>query len=365
MREIFNLKTKPQIVNLYNGPKPFVLMDIGSDYPGRGDTNGYKGIAQRVAKKLGADFLFLDHAILEEMYPSSKLRADRLLKLFQDKGYPDFIFSTNLPGLVDEHLAKHSKGSILFIESWNESLSASLDMRDQYPREIVPHHLSPDVLRTEGQRFAQEYEELPRPFIGINLVDGWLDGRTKEKLAGLRSAYDSASFFICSCHRTDAVGYAEYVSFMQDTFKDSGGRFPLIDFNYNFHANNYGLDETWNPYAGLLDQADHLIVVGSSLSMIAEPLATGKVPHSTFTEYYDGMLHRGYLKNLFSYETGAPLVTERIRPIDITEECADKIIERHKVMKALDLKEKQGTALKKFLIRNVLGKKSPKILERV
>jgi len=334
LQQSFNAKAAPAY---NNGTKPFVMVDIADDDPSRGDTHGYVGAAQRVAQKMGAEFLFVDNHALEDMYPDLRDRNERLLQLFEDKGHPDILFSRWLDYQIHQDLT--AKAATLVISEVNEQLADSYGMpHRKYPQEIVPHHLSPEALKYQGQRFAEEYQELPRPFIGVNLVSMHESGTASlaERLAGLKNAYPEATFFICSCHRTDGAAQQHFMSQLREGLKDRENDFPVIEFDYKAQMAEQGQHNFWNPYMGLIDQSDHLIIAGTSMSMISEALVSGKTVHTTEEHCYPGSIEKGYLRPLSGYPVGMALRTHNITPVDMTGECADRIIQRFEKMRGVE-----------------------------
>ncbi|MDE1153810.1 MAG: ELM1/GtrOC1 family putative glycosyltransferase [Micavibrio sp.] len=331
VQQDFNVNAAPPY---NNGAKPLVLVDIAHDEPGRGDTHGYIGIARRVAQETNAEFMYVDNHVLEDMYPQLRDREERLLQLFEDKGCPDFLFSRWLGFRV--HQALEEKGTGVVISNINEQLADSLGMpHRKYPQEIVPHHLSPEELQYQGQRFAEEYQELPRPFIGVNLVSMNEGGTASlaERLAALKNAYPEATFFICSCHRTDERAQRHFMKMLREGLQGSEDKFPVVEFDYKAQMAQQGQHNFWNPYVGLIDQADHLIVAGTSMSMISEPLVAGRTVHTTEEHVYKASVEKGYLRPLSGYPLGIALRTHNITPVDMTGECAERIIQRHAKMK--------------------------------
>ncbi len=316
--------------NKYNGSRPFVLVDIGRDDPGRGDTHGYLGIAKRVAEKTGADFLFIDHLTLESMYPAPPTRDLKLAQLFTEKGYPDILFSRRMTPETRSRLSDNAKG--LIIQSVNETLPGELDIGSRLTySEIVPHHLTPELLAYEGHKFATEYEDLPRPFIGVLMADPQKDEAENlaKHLASLKTLQDGATVFVCTCHRTAKGNYKRFSRKLRNEAARLGADVKIIEFDYKTTEKYFGLENTWNPYIGLIDQADHLIVSGTSLSITSEALASGRAIYST-TGYFSPRLEEdGYVLDIFDVSAKGSLVTIEIPPLDMASECADKIIETH------------------------------------
>ncbi len=323
----------------FNAQKPYVLVDISSDEPTRGDTHGYIGIAQRLAKRLGAKLCVTDSAALRERYPSMSYYK-RYASFFRDEGCPDFYFSRHSmsgAGIVS------ARGTGVIVNIFNESIYSALRQGfekgyDQlgYPVRIVPHHLTHEDLAHEGQKFAEEYADLPRPFIGINLIDTDIACLQESitKLASLSRAYDGATFFVVTTHRTNGTHYDDFVRKLKAQLKDTKRCFPVVAFNLNDERRVHGLD-LWNPYKGMLDQADHLVQVGQSASMMSEALFLGKslyvcAPYYAFRRAID----EGFLRSMPDHPAGTPLQTTKTKPLDIVDDCVEELIRKQKDHKA-------------------------------
>ncbi len=340
LRKVFAQKSTP-----YNAKQPYVLVDLGPSNPVRGDSHGYRGIATRLAQKTGARLKVIDYNDLIDETPDLQsimnkdwdVRIQHRRRAFFDKeGYPDFLF-TRFPGDSADYLAAKGASGVI-IKAFNEEIPGKLggDTFEKSPARI-PHHLTPEDFAHEGRRFAEEYAELPRPFIGVNLIDhqSHKPGVLAGKLAEVASAYPAATIFICTCHRTSEYGYDRFMNDLKKGMADLGADFHVVEFKYNDHIGREGQYGFWNPYKGMLDQADHLVQCGYSGSMVSESLSTGKVPYTTDAgEYWSDMcIRQGNLVNLFEQQAGKPLPLQTITPPDVTGECADKIavlLARHK-----------------------------------
>lgn len=318
-------------IRLYNGETPFVVVDLGHDNPVRGDSHGAIGIARRVSEKVRARMEIIDNNILADLYPELKDHPARLTKFFEEKGYPDFMFSRSLYGVP---LSKEGREAGVLINDINESLAGgmlTLEENSKYnSRHIVPHHLTPGILEEEGRRFAEEFGELPRPFIAINFIDLGQEhfNNFLKAMNNIKQAYSEATFFICGCHRTNIARLDEMAVRMKELMGDDGC-FPVITFDYATMIKNNEASDFWNIYRGMLDQADHLIQLGSSMSIFSEALSTGKKVHMMGRDLWNTP-KSPFVKHLEIYEAGAPLVTDRIKPIDMTGAIAQAIIEQHR-----------------------------------
>ncbi len=338
----------------FNGETPFVLVDIGDDTMTRGDTHGYIGLAKRLAERLGAKLRIEDYNSLADRYPhlaatqakagsglsaeANDLQRQRRETFYREEGYPDFLFSRTSSD-TREYLEARAVG--LRIRALNEALPIKL-LGGAYKDKsvngmVIPHHLTPDMLAHEGRRFAEEYAELPRPFIAINLVMGNASNplRLPERLGALAAAYESATFFVCTCHRTDEQHRETFMKLLREQF--AGGlkdKFPIVEFDFLANENAYGTGNYWNIYKGMLDQADHIVQYGSSGSMVAEALSTGKAVHLAGSDC-NFPAQEKYIKRIFNYAAGEPLVTQRFAPLDLNADCVEALVKmREKHWKA-------------------------------
>lgn len=305
----------------YNGEKALVVVDSFSDDPDRGDTHGHAGIARRIAEKTGGEFVHLDFHSLEALYPHVGGKKDprqdhneRLLKFFDDKGYPDFYITCHLAPEIKKRLNKNAAGVI--VHNFNENILDELGVH-ALP-EVVPHHLTPALLQHEGQKFATEYEELPRPFIVVNTATLY-NGNTPfaGKLASLKDVYPQATFFVLSCHRVHPAYLEQFVGTLEKGLDDKKN-FPVVPFDFVLQTCAYGKEGVWNPYVGALDQADHIIIEGESCSMVSEALMKGKAIYVERRDLYEELAARHIVRDIYAHKPGAPLSSPAIAPVDAT-----------------------------------------------
>lgn len=312
----------------YNGEKPLVVVDTFADHPDRGDTHGHMGIAKRIAERTGAELLHVDFQSLEALYPAtgkgkaSKKDHDlRLQKLFEEKGYPDFFFSCHMSLKTRSFLNKRATG--VLVNNFNENILEALGIHTL--QELVPHHLTPQMLKYEGHKFATEFQELPRPFIAVNASELAVGNKElAQRVAGFRDAHPQAAFFVTSCHRVHPLLLREFTGLLAQALGDAQ-KFPVIAFDYVTQMDAYGKDGVCNPYVGLLDQADHIIVEGASCSMVSEALMTGKTVHVT-SEAFEELVERDIVKDIFARNPGEPLPSSATAPIDVTGMAASRLI---------------------------------------
>lgn len=310
------------------GLRPRIVVDFGHDDPSRGDMHGFAGLARRIAHKLGGEAVFVDAESLALAHPGADSHLERLMAFFDKTAYPDIVFSKDADAFTQERLKE--KGTGLVVKSVNEKLSARIPRPCDSPH-MVAHHLSPDILQSEGAKFAREYGELPRPYIAVLVADCIEPDADSEKLAEICRNYDEATVFVCTSRRSWRDFYEMFLENLKTLAAQSGmgERLHVVGYDFNFHQETYGPEGHYNMYPGLLDQADHLILTGYSGSIASEVLATGKVPFATKHEWYGQMVADGLVASFAACSPDKPLQTARVTPIDITADLADYLIGCH------------------------------------
>ena len=320
----------------YNSNTPLVVVDSGSDPEfNRGDIQGAIGLGQRVTKKINARFVYVNNSILEDLYPKLASEQDntkseqhklRLAKLFSDIGHPDFLFGRDTH---KSHVPQSAKTGGLIINTINEDIPLLLP-RWQYSRWYAPHLLTPDVLQHEGYLFGQEYSELKRPLVGwLGTGDGYsVIDKDNSVVARLVKNMPEGTLFICGGRRT----YTSHIENLTAAVRASNPNIDIVSFDFRHHYNNHGHQQFYNPYIGLLDQADHLIVGGDdSYSTVSEALATGKTAHVICTHTRSGPLSgTGRRIRWIEYDDELPeLKTKKHTRIDMGDKIAKRIINLH------------------------------------
>lgn len=299
-----------------NGPRIYYILN--GDEPTRGDSHGYAGIGRAMAEKLGGLFVQVDDQTLEELYPQESLynREDCFLR---DYGPADIAIcrSIRTTGCFTDR-------DTIIIEGRNENLGTELD-KDM----LVAHHLTATLLQEEGLKFRAHYKNnIQGALIGVLLVENI----ASTKLLGqslVRHALqnDQATIFLTTCWRTTESDYESVMQGCHEAIKDAGaeGRIILLSYHLNEEKRN---NSTYNPYVGLLDQSDHLILWGKSISMFSEAAFTGKTVHVGCPQGDNGgfgnLEGKGVIRR---YDFEMPtLETIRGQPINKTDEIAEKLI---------------------------------------
>lgn len=313
------------------GSRPRIVVDFGHDDPSRGDMHGFAGLARRIAHKLGGDAVFVDAESLALAHPGGGSHLERLMVSFEKSGYPDILFGWSRENGNAPLARLREKGTGLVVSSVNEKLSTHIPRPCDSPH-MVAHHLSAETLRFEGEKFAQEYDELPRPYIAVLVADCIEPEADSQRLAEICRNYQEATVFVCTSCRSWSDFYEMFLENLKTRAAEfgMGERLHLVGYDFQSHQERYGPNAHYNMYPGLLDQADHVILSGYSGSIASEVLATGKVPFATKHEWYGQMVEDGLVASFAACSPDKPLETARVTPIDITADLADYLIGCHR-----------------------------------
>ncbi|MBI2233909.1 MAG: mitochondrial fission ELM1 family protein [Micavibrio aeruginosavorus] len=326
LRNIFNSAARPP----YLPEKPLVLVSTLGDDSSRGDSHGYIGLGKAVAQKLGGEYHYVDEEVLATLYP--EIKGDPLAAHLQKIGTPDIIFSRHRCDWTSQADPDKIHKLPFIIDEINENLGPWLGSR----REMVAHHLTPEIYRAEGVKFTDAYPGLPRPLIAVMMADDTSFGFSQTLAARIKN-FPQSTVFVCSSRRTSSGGYNTMLSSLDSAFNRIGiqDRVMLLGHDLNSGRKN----RAYNPYIGLLGQSDHIIVCGSSLSIVSESVSTGKAVHvfsSVAKDEYKRSMQQG-LVVAFNDAARSPLESRAISAINTTEQTAEKIARqyRRKQQKAL------------------------------
>lgn len=328
LRTLFNSAARPP----YLPEKPLVLVSTLGDDSSRGDSHGYIGLGKAVARKLGGEYHYVDEAALATLYPEIKDDRAALAAYLQKIGTPDIVFSRYPNNWTSGADPDKTYTRPFIIDDINENLGRWRASR----REMVAHHLTPEIYRAEGVKFTAAYPDLPRPLIAVMMADNTSFGFPQILAAKIRNLPQS-TVFVCSGRRTSQSVYNDMISSLAKAFDHRGieGRVRLLGYDFNSGWKN----KAYNPYIGLLGQSDHIIVCGSSFSIVSESVSTGKAVH-----VFSGNLRHDYKRSVkqglviaFNDAAKAPLESRAIPAVNTTEQTAEKIARqyRRKQQKAL------------------------------
>lgn len=327
LRKIFNRAARPP----YLPAKPVILVSTLGDDKTRGDSHGYIGIGKNVAEKLGGEYHYIDEEILAALYPKISDEDDALSAHLDRIGTPDIVFARKFRRW---HNGKSINGKYklpFIVNDVNEDLSSGRFAL----KGVVAHHITPEISRTEGQKFSAAYPDLPRPLVAVIMADLNFFGLAECLIPKLKS-FPETSIFVCSSRRTGNRAYKDMINTLTSAIAESGaaGRIRLHGYNFKGGQEN----KSFNPYIGLLHQADHIVMCGSSQSILSEALSSGKSVHLYRSSQETGDLHKKNLVKVFNpLAAHQPLESHPIPPVNLTANVAENIISlyRHSLQKEL------------------------------
>lgn len=296
---------------------PRVMVYIGHDDPSRGDSHGFKGIGARMAQKLGGQFHYLENKHLQEMYPGE---TDPMALYVRDHGKPDILFSRfgDFGGMMT------SITPLMMVDSINEDLSAVL----LGEKSLVAHHLTEEVLSEQGKQFRENYKDITTPLVAVMLVNIRDVETFAQKMVSKCAAYDEVTVFLCTSRRTYEDNYLQVKNRLNTLAEEHGlaGRMRVEGYSFQ---DSLRRDGAFNPYIGLINEADHIVVAGESLSMISEPLAIGK-PTMVYEAGYthNKLKKKGLVIDFNASAADTRFETPHVAPINITEDITNKLIDR-------------------------------------
>ncbi len=325
LRTLFNKAAKPP----YLPETPVVLVSTLGDDSTRGDSHGYIGMGKIVAEKLGGSYHYVDESVLRDRFPKIDHPELRLNAFISEIGTPDIVFSRCHHDYEDHN--DFSGKTPYLINQINENLVPFFSSL----RDLVAHHLTPTLLEEEGKKFEAAYPNLPHPLVAVMMTGS--PGRTlPEILPNTLQYFGQSTVFICTSRRTEQYYFEKMTKELNVSLNNLGLTDRVQILGYEFHtakANN-----AYNPYMGLLNKADHIIVCGSSNSIVSESLATGKTVHLSecHNEYYP-LIERGLVSDFNESAKNMPLETRAIKPLNRTEFLATRIVDqyRHKQQRKL------------------------------
>lgn len=311
----------------HDGQKPLIWAYSGSDEATRGDTHGTRGIARRVATLLDGRVMHVDAAMLRENFADTQDISRRVARLAARDGQPDIIMGTKILGEVPRTVLD---SATLRLSQVNEELSSLTRLR-KAPLEmfnnLVAHHLTPEILAAAGEEFrirypaAEEGTLLAVQCAGLGACDV---GTLAQKIVASMAHESTGTVFVCPCHRTvesmqdlllSCLDEALAARGLQDRVKVETVRFAALRYDRN----------AYNPYVGLLARADHIIVAGSSHSLVSEALAVGKrvflFGDHKASDYMPPYL-RGHLRNFEKWPAARKLESPPQPAYDVTGQIA-------------------------------------------
>lgn len=299
---------------------------IGDSNPQRGDSHGAIGLANAVATQLQGHAVHVDDAMLARHFPDMNKLQDRIRALRARDGFPDIVIGLGHCAHDDndryyEDIFEDSDCPTLRVSHLNEHIPGG------YRSGLVPHHLDADTLHEEGRIFRAHYPDLPGPLIAVFVgnVEEQLNS-TREKIArkivNAASHHGSCTLFLCHSWRMPQFELIATIGTLHGAIEGKGAlsRIKLVTMDPQ------ALKDGYNPYRGLIDQADHAILWGSSQSMLAEIISQGRSLYATRPLLrHLPLRHTGYVKSFNRHAADTPLTSTMRAPVNATTAIARTI----------------------------------------
>ncbi len=300
---------------------------IGDDDPLRGESRGATGLAKRVAEKLNGQMLYVDQDMLDEAFPNTKSMVLQLKQLLARDGTPDIVIGHN-----SKQLTRYTEADPTFLIDTILTLMAEKLPDNDTLNALVPHHLTATDLKQHGEAFKAHHAHIKRPITAILLAEIDADDNVATIIDDHCLADGAGTLYFCPRWSTSQETYEAIVSELQFILKQRG-----LSKKFNIFAPSLDcVRNQYNPYIGLLDQSDHVVLIGQSQSMISESIISGHPVHfhlQSIGELIDGwnedkykeLEKHGYIRYLKNHEPNTQLDSTRLPPIDITGKIADYI----------------------------------------
>ena len=321
---------------------PLIYAVIGDDEPTRGDCRAIQGVASAVAAKTNGSLRTINFKEMKSVSGADHITDHKrcLEELMKKDGIPDIVIgvrNSHDPNrdVIDVISKMDNPGQTLVVTGNSPKLSGHYTGYD----ELVPHHLTPENLAREGQKFSETYgDRIDGDLVAVMLTSHEQDNMIRKIAETARHTGDRSNpvtLFLCGCKRTSESFLEGFRNIIEQSSsgQDQSSQLNIITYHMS--------DTADNPYIGLLDQADHIVVSGKSSSIVCEGLATGK---SVFTtddshecEAGIGMKKfrsKGFVKSFGGWDSDKGFKTEKIDPINATQDVADGIIDDFKHMLA-------------------------------
>lgn len=319
LRSIFNASARPS----YWPEKPVVLVNTAGDDCNRGDSHAYMGIAKIVTQKLGGEYHLVTNDTLNTNYPGIA-HAEATNFYYRDHGVPDIIFSRMHYLYYDpDVIGAGAKIKPYVITGINEDLSR----RTRFSAMLVAHHLTPTLLASEGTKLVDAYPEIKSPLVTVMMADSDYYGLAQNLIPRMKDMPE-ATIFVCTGRRTDSSTLNVVLGSLETELDKAGRSDDINILHYDFHANrNTG---AFNPYIGLIDRSDHIVVCGDSYSIISETLSKQQAVYMNrlntyFTDYLP-LAKRGMVIDFNESSRDQPLIKTPVRVPNPTEKTANRVI---------------------------------------
>ncbi len=294
------------------------IIQAWRDRPLRGDLQAGRALAAGLAKELNGTTVYLDPNTLNTLYPETPFYEDQVNQYLEDHRPAITMVSLDAVGQGLELNTEDTFSISLSCENLARTYARSAG----YKNEIVPHNLTPELFHSEGKKLIDAYPEIRHPLIAVMTTD--LDDMHElaDELYQRCCEMPEATIFVCTGPRTQGSSYKELAEVYCKRLNATGSQQNINFITYDLNEENLSPPPKPNPYAGLIDQADHIVVAGISMSTISEVLAAGKTPHlyeSRSDEKKCGILQRLGLVKFIDPKNPKGFETENIEPINLTQ----------------------------------------------
>ena len=309
--------------------KPVILVNVAYNDPTRGDVAGWKGLANGIAAKVDGQVVYVDKQVIADSYPD-EFNADNydykqyerlLARYLKPYGPPEYLFGHNCHDAL--HMLGQDPEDVLRVTNINEGLSKAYSSNDK----IVSHHLTPEIMKVEGELFDKMHPGIKHPIMSLFLVDGQHGDEFTMKIVKMMANYPQATIYLCASRRTDKMTYERLKEKFANKIKELGGEDRIDLLGYAPKQNAY------NPYKGLIARSKHFVVCGYSLSMMSEALYSGRTVYLHGVEAPKLYHWRGMVRKFDKLSDRKIPFSKEFEPLNITDHIANGLFKGH--LKAL------------------------------
>ncbi len=297
---------------------PLVVAYIGQDDPLRGDSKGAIGVAQNAARMLNGRYDYVDALSLSQRFNQFSGYDAQLSAYAQQIKRADIVIGHQSWLLCDQLVTP----PVVQEDRWNEKYS---EYRTNNTQGLVAHDLTDAALQYAGREFQSAVKNIKGDLVAVFMggVTSCDQDAIAHKLAAMAATGGrDTTFYLCPSRRTGYL-HARLKSNLETLAKYTPVKLQVMGDDYPLLVNGY------NPYMGLLDHADHLVLIGESGSMISEALYTKKPLYLTNSPYLvQELTDHGHILGLLE-EAQRVFKKSAMPRVDITAEVARSIADEY------------------------------------
>lgn len=308
---------------------PVVLVNTGFTDPTRGDSRAYTAIARELAQQHKGRYIYIHGDMLEVLYPGEKM-PNLVERYCRDNDIiPDIYLSL---GFGSQSLDFMRRNRVFHVTEINEKIS-NFNWNG-----LVAHDITKEVLKQEGALFRENYPETQGRFlIGAHIIHGsgnklGLRNQTcADGLFNLARNHEPATLFLCGTRRTQSLTLNRLSAALKQLAIDNGKDIEIITYDMKKHRQKGTVEpDGFNPYKGLIAEADVSVAPAGSYSILSECVTGGKqvlvselgwASASQITSF----IWRGYGMALDKVSPNKPFKPKNIGYVSITAQIADKV----------------------------------------